>query len=59
MLPREITASLATALRQVAANDEICQEVATAGGVHLALAILRAGAGWVGWLVGCSSAVLA
>ena len=30
--------------RQVAANDEICQEVAAEGGVTLALQILKAGA---------------
>ncbi len=29
---------------QVAANDEICQEVAASGGVELALRILEAGA---------------
>lgn len=28
---------------QMSANDEICQEVATAGGVQLALQILKAG----------------
>lgn len=43
-LPSEATAALANALRQVAANDEICQEVAAAGGVSLALRVLRAGA---------------
>eukprot|EP00887_Chlorella_sp_A99_P005892 scaffold1.g5892.t1 len=34
------TVAVCGALRQVAANDEICQEVASAGGVHLALGLL-------------------
>lgn len=42
-LPQEATVALANALRQVAANEEICQEVAGAGGVQLALKVLEAG----------------
>ncbi|KAL4433644.1 hypothetical protein ABPG75_000085 [Micractinium tetrahymenae] len=42
-LPQETTIALANALRQVAANDEICQEVAGAGGVQLALQVMEAG----------------
>ena len=47
-LPQGATVALATALKQVAANDDICQEVAAAGGVQLALAILEAGGAAVG-----------
>jgi hypothetical protein len=42
-LPAEAVAALATALKQIAANEEICQEVAGAGGVQLALQILETG----------------
>lgn len=41
---QEAAATIAAcgALRQVAANDDICQEVTAAGGAHLTLAILQA-----------------
>ncbi|PSC67827.1 magnesium protoporphyrin IX chloroplastic-like [Micractinium conductrix] len=43
--PQATTIALSNALKQVAANDEICQEVAAEGGVTLALQILKAGLG--------------
>ncbi|KAI7840755.1 hypothetical protein COHA_005569 [Chlorella ohadii] len=41
--PQPVVTALSNALKQVAANDEICQEVAASGGVELALRILEAG----------------
>lgn len=45
----EVTAAVASALKQVAANEEICQEVAAVGGMQLILQILRTGEGDTCW----------